>query len=328
MGAIVEKSSLEVLLAAPRGFCAGVERALDIVELTLKRWGSPIYVKHDIVHNSRVVEELRTKGVVFVEELNECPDDRPVVYSAHGVAASVKEEAIRRNLLTVDATCPLVAKVHAEAKWHNRQGRQIVMIGQQGHAETTGTMGQVAEGEMMLVQSVDDIEALEPRDESKLAYTTQTTLSVDDVANTVEALRRRFPKIVGPGKDDICYATTNRQNAVKAIACQVDVMFVVGAPHSSNPRHLVQTGQRAGCCSVLLVQGIGDWNWNVLDGAKKLGITASASCPETIVEEVIDAVGERFELTFRTIASAVENVKFNVPRILLQQDPEPEDTNP
>ena len=316
------RRQLKVLLAEPRGYCAGVERALEIVDLALQRWGPPIYVRHDIVHNLRVVAELRSKGVVFVDELHECPDDRPVIFSAHGVAASVKEEAERRNLLTVDATCPLVAKVHAEARWHNRQGRQIVMVGQKGHAETIGTMGQVAEGEVLLVQSTDDVGLLEPRDEGNLAYTTQTTLSVDEVAETVDALRRRFPKIAAPKKDDICYATTNRQNAVKALARQVDVLFVIGAPHSSNTRHLVETGRRAGCGCVLLLQGAGDLNWNVLEGARRLGITASASSPEYIVEEMLEAIRERFELSVETVSAAVEDIKFNVPRILQKKGTE------
>ncbi len=316
------RRQLKVFLAQPRGYCAGVERALEIVDLALKRWGPPIYVRHDIVHNLRVVAKLRSKGVVFVDELKECPDDRPVIFSAHGVAASVKEEAERRNLLTVDATCPLVAKVHAAARWHSRQGRQIVMVGQDGHAETIGTMGQVAEGEMLLVQSTDDVGKLAPRDEGKLAYTTQTTLSVDEVAETVDALRRRFPKIAAPKTDDICYATTNRQNAVKALARQVDVMFVIGAPHSSNTRHLVETGRRAGCDRVLLVQGADDLDWKALDGAQRLGITASASSPEYIVDEMLEAVSERFELSVETVSAAVEDVKFNVPRILQRQGTE------
>lgn len=319
VAAMTGRRQLKVLLAEPRGYCAGVERALEIVHLALKRWGPPVYVRHDIVHNLRVVAKLRSKGVVFVDELDECPDDRPVIFSAHGVAASVKEEAERRNLLTVDATCPLVAKVHAAARWHSRQGRQIVMVGQKGHAETIGTMGQVAEGEMLLVQSTEDIGKLAPRDEGKLAYTTQTTLSVDDVAETVDALRRRFPKIAEPKTDDICYATTNRQNAVKALARQVDVLFVIGAPHSSNTRHLVETGRRAGCGCVLLLQGAGDLNWNVLEGARRLGITASASSPEYIVEEMLEAIRERFELSVETVSAAVEDVKFNVPRILQRQ---------
>ena len=319
---------LKVLLAEPRGYCAGVERALGIVDLALERWGPPIYVRHDIVHNLRVVAELRSKGVVFVDELDECPDDRPVIFSAHGVAASVKEEAERRNLLTVDATCPLVAKVHAEARWHSRQGRQVVMVGQKGHAETVGTMGQVAEGEMLLVQSIEDIGSLAPRDEGKLAYTTQTTLSVDDVAETVDALRRRFPKIAAPRKDDICYATTNRQNAVKALARRVDVLFVIGAPHSSNTRHLVETGRRAGCECVLLLQGARELDWNALEGARCLGITASASSPECIVEEMLEAVRGRFDLTVETVSAAVEDVRFNVPRILRKQGTELSESGP
>ena len=307
---------ITLLLAAPRGFCAGVDRAIKIVESALEKWGAPVYVRHEIVHNRYVVDALREKGAVFVEELDECPDDRPVVFSAHGVPKSVPAEAARREMLYVDATCPLVSKVHIEAERHNSRGLQIVMIGHEGHPETVGTMGQLPEGEVLLVETVADVARLAPRDPERLAYITQTTLSVDDVAEIVDALRARFPAIVGPHKEDICYATTNRQEAVKAMAPRIDALLVVGAPNSSNSKRLVEVGQRAGCAYAQLVQRAADIDWRALEGARAVGITAGASAPEVLVDEVIDAFRARFDATLETVETAVENVHFKPPRIL------------
>ena len=252
------KPPLTLHLAAPRGFCAGVDRAIKIVEMALQKWGAPVYVRHEIVHNKYVVDGLTAKGAVFVEELDEAPDDRPVIFSAHGVPKSIPAEAARREMIYVDATCPLVSKVHIEAQRHAENGLQMIMIGHDGHPETIGTMGQLPEGEVLLVETVDDVAKVEVRDPSKLAYVTQTTLSVDDTAGIVAALLERFPQIIGPHKEDICYATTNRQAAVKAIAPKVDAILVVGAPNSSNSRRLVEVGARAGCAYSQLVQRAGD----------------------------------------------------------------------
>ena len=312
----MSKPALHIYLAAPRGFCAGVDRAIKIVEMALSKWGAPVYVRHEIVHNRFVVDGLRDKGAVFVEELDECPPDRPVIFSAHGVPKSVPEEALKREMVYVDATCPLVSKVHIEAERHHKNGLQMVMIGHKGHPETVGTMGQLPEGEVLLVETVADVASLQPRDPDQLAYVTQTTLSVDDTADIVAALQTRYPKIVGPHKEDICYATTNRQEAVKAVAPKVDALLVIGAPNSSNSKRLVEVGRSAGCAYSQLVQRADDIDWRALEGANSIGLTAGASAPEVLVNEVIDAFRERFDVTIETVETAVENVEFKVPRVL------------
>ncbi len=312
------KPPLTVYLAAPRGFCAGVDRAIKIVEMALEKWGAPVYVRHEIVHNRYVVDGLRDKGAVFVEELDECPNDRPVVFSAHGVPKAVPAEAAAREMLYVDATCPLVSKVHIEAERHNDRGLQIVMIGHAGHPETVGTMGQLPEGEVLLVETPADVATLDVRDPEKLAFVTQTTLSIDDTAEVVAALQARFPAIVGPHKEDICYATTNRQEAVKAMAPKCDAMLVVGAPNSSNSKRLVEVGARAGCSYAQLVQRATDIDWRALEGISSLGITAGASAPEVLVNEVIDAFRDRYDVTVEQVETAQENVEFKVPRVLRQ----------
>lgn len=306
----------KIFLAAPRGFCAGVDRAIKIVEMALEKWGAPVYVRHEIVHNKFVVDNLRDKGAVFVEELDECPNDRPVIFSAHGVPKSVPAEAENRNMIFVDATCPLVSKVHIEAERHSSNGLQMVMIGHKGHPETIGTMGQLPAGEVLLVETVDDVDQLVVRDPDCLAYVTQTTLSIDDTADIVAALHRRFPKIVGPHKEDICYATTNRQMAVKAIAGKVDALLVVGAPNSSNSKRLVEVGAKAGCKYAQLVQRADDIDWNALGDMQNIGITAGASAPEVLVNEVIDAFRAKGEINVEIVETAQENVNFKVPRVL------------
>ncbi len=310
------KPPLTLYLAAPRGFCAGVDRAIKIVEMALQKWGAPVYVRHEIVHNRFVVDGLRDKGAVFVEELDECPPDRPVIFSAHGVPKSVPAEAARRNMVYVDATCPLVSKVHIEAARHHENGLQMVMIGHAGHPETIGTMGQLPEGEVLLVETAEDVASLTPRDPARLAFITQTTLSVDDTAGIVAALQARFPAIVGPHKEDICYATTNRQEAVKAMAPKADAMLVIGAPNSSNSKRLVEVGSTSGCRYSQLVQRATDIDWRALQGISSIGITAGASAPEVLVDEVIDAFRARFDVTVEQVETAQENVEFKVPRVL------------
>ncbi|MDP4990869.1 MAG: 4-hydroxy-3-methylbut-2-enyl diphosphate reductase [Marivita lacus] len=310
------KPPLTLYLAAPRGFCAGVDRAIKIVEMALQKWGAPVYVRHEIVHNKYVVDSLRDKGAVFVEELDECPDDRPVIFSAHGVPKAVPAEAAKREMIYVDATCPLVSKVHIEAARHHENGLQMIMIGHEGHPETIGTMGQLPEGEVLLVETVADVAKVDVRDPERLAFVTQTTLSVDDTIDIVAALHARFPKIVGPHKEDICYATTNRQEAVKAMAPKCDAMLVVGAPNSSNSRRLVEVGSKAGCAYSQLVQRAPDIDWRALDGIASIGITAGASAPEELINEVIDAFRDRYEVTVEMVETAVENVEFKVPRVL------------
>ncbi len=312
----MSKPPLTLYLAAPRGFCAGVDRAIKIVEMALQKWGPPVYVRHEIVHNRFVVDGLRAKGAVFVEELDECPPDRPVIFSAHGVPKAVPAEAERRRMVYVDATCPLVSKVHIEAERHAANGLQMVMIGHAGHPETLGTMGQLPPGEVLLVETVADVADLQVRDPGKLAFITQTTLSVDDTADIVAALKARFPAIVGPHKEDICYATTNRQQAVKAMAPKVDAMLVIGAPNSSNSRRLVEVGAAAGCRYAQLVQRAVDIDWRALDGIRSAGITAGASAPEGLVDEVIDAFRARFDVTLKSVETALEDVEFKVPRVL------------
>lgn len=312
----MQKQALTIYLAAPRGFCAGVDRAIKIVEMAIAKWGAPVYVRHEIVHNKFVVDGLREKGAVFVEELDECPDDRPVIFSAHGVPKTVPSEAARREMVYVDATCPLVSKVHIEAARHHDDGLQMIMIGHKGHPETVGTMGQLPEGEVLLVETVEDVATVEVRDPVRLAYVTQTTLSVDDTADIVAALKDRFPAIVGPHKEDICYATTNRQEAVKAIAPDCDALLVVGAPNSSNSKRLVEVASKNGCSYAQLVQRATDIDWRALEGIKTLGITAGASAPEVLINEVIDAFGDRFDVTVEKVVTAEENVEFKVPRVL------------
>jgi 4-hydroxy-3-methylbut-2-enyl diphosphate reductase len=310
------KPPLILYLAAPRGFCAGVDRAIKIVEMALEKWGAPVYVRHEIVHNKFVVDGLRAKGAVFVEELDECPDDRPVIFSAHGVPKAVPAAAARREMVYVDATCPLVSKVHIEAQRHAENGLQMIMIGHAGHPETVGTMGQLPEGDVLLVETVADVGEVQVRDPARLAYVTQTTLSVDDTADIVAALHARFPGIIGPHKEDICYATTNRQEAVKAMAPKADAMLVVGAPNSSNSQRLVEVGRKAGCGYAQLVQRAADIDWRALEGITSIGITAGASAPEVLIAEVIDAFRDRFDVTEELVETAVENVEFKVPRVL------------
>ncbi len=312
------KPPLTLYLAAPRGFCAGVDRAIKIVEMALQKWGAPVYVRHEIVHNKFVVDGLRAKGAVFVEELDECPDDRPVIFSAHGVPKSVPATAARREMIYVDATCPLVSKVHVEAQRHSDNGLQMIMIGHKGHPETIGTMGQLPEGEVLLVETVEDVATVQVRDPDQLAFVTQTTLSVDDTKDIIAALEERFPKIVGPHKEDICYATTNRQEAVKAVAPKADALLVVGAPNSSNSRRLVEVASRAGCNYAQLVQRASDIDWRALEGISSIAITAGASAPEVLVNEVIDAFGDHYDVTVDLVETAVENVEFKVPRVLRQ----------
>jgi 4-hydroxy-3-methylbut-2-enyl diphosphate reductase len=307
---------LTLYLAAPRGFCAGVDRAIKIVELALQKWGAPVFVRHEIVHNRFVVDDLRAKGAVFVEELDECPPDRPVVFSAHGVPKSVPAEASRREMIAVDATCPLVTKVHMETARHAEAGLQMIMIGHAGHPETIGTMGQLPDGDVLLVETVADVGSVQVRDPARLAFVTQTTLSVDDTADIVAALQARFPAIVGPHKEDICYATTNRQEAVKAMAPRCDAMLVVGAPNSSNSMRLVEVGRRAGCPYAQLVQRAVDIDWRALQGIRSIGITAGASAPEVLIDEVVDAFRARYAVTVERVTTAEENVEFKVPRIL------------
>ena len=310
------KPELTICLAAPRGFCAGVDRAIKVVEMALEKWGAPVFVRHEIVHNKYVVDGLREKGAVFVERLADCPDDRPVVFSAHGVAKSVPEAAQRRNMLYVDATCPLVSKVHMEAERHHRDGLQMIMIGHAGHPETIGTMGQLPEGAVLLVETVADVAKVQPDNPARLAYITQTTLSVDDAAEIITALKARFPAIVGPRKEDICYATTNRQAAVREIAPRIDALLVIGAPNSSNSRRLVEVGQNAGCAYAQLVERAANIDWRALEGVRAIGITAGASAPEVLIEEVLDAFRARYTLRVEIVETATENISFKVPRIL------------
>ncbi len=312
------KPKLTLYLAAPRGFCAGVDRAIKIVELALDKCGAPVFVRHEIVHNKFVVDGLRAKGAVFVEELDECPNDRPVIFSAHGVPKSVPASAAQREMIYVDATCPLVSKVHVEAQRHAEAGLQMIMIGHKGHPETIGTMGQLPDGEVLLVETVDDVASVQVRNPEKLAFVTQTTLSVDDTKDIIAALEARFPAIVGPHKEDICYATTNRQEAVKAVAPKSDALLVVGAPNSSNSRRLVEVAARAGCNYAQLVQRAHDIDWRALEGISTIAITAGASAPEVLVNEVIDAFNNHYDVTVELVETAVENVEFKVPRVLRQ----------
>ena len=311
------KPSLTIYLAAPRGFCAGVDRAIQIVETALEKFGAPVYVRHEIVHNKYVVDGLRAKGAVFVEELDEIPDDgKPVIFSAHGVPKSVPEQARAREMFFIDATCPLVTKVHNEAERFFRTGQQIILVGHAGHPEVIGTMGQLPPGQVLLVETVDDVARVQVRDENALAYCTQTTLSVDDTAAVIAALKARFPNIQGSRKEDICYATTNRQAAVKAIAPRSEKLFVIGSPSSSNSNRLVEVAAQHGCPDARLIEraDVIDWGW--LEGVKTLGLTAGASAPEVLVDEVIAQARLYFDVTIEEIAITREDVFFKMPAVL------------
>jgi 4-hydroxy-3-methylbut-2-enyl diphosphate reductase len=310
------KAPLTILLANPRGFCAGVDRAIQIVEAALARFGAPVYVRHEIVHNRHVVDGLAAKGAVFVDELDQVPDGAHVIFSAHGVAKAVTTEAGRRGLAALDATCPLVSKVHSEAVRHHAQGRELLLIGHAGHPEVEGTMGQAPVGAITLVQNARDAETVTVRDPQNLAYATQTTLSVDDTAEIVEVLQRRFPAIRGPNRGDICYATTNRQQAVKAIAPRCDVLLVVGAPNSSNSLRLVEVAALNGCPRSMLVQRATEIDWAVIEGARTVGITAGASAPDVLVREVIAAIQSRFDVTVEDVGTVREDVAFSLPKAL------------
>ncbi len=318
----MSKPALKILLAAPRGFCAGVVRAIDIVERALEVYGAPVYVRHEIVHNKFVVDGLKAKGAIFVKELDEIPaGDHPVVFSAHGVPKAIPAEAQRRKMFQLDATCPLETKVHLEAQRHYEEGCEIVLIGHAGHPEVIGTMGQLPQGAVTLIETPEDAEALSVRDPSKLAYITQTTLSVDDTAGVIDVLRRRFPEIRGPVKEDICYATTNRQEAVKSIAGQLDMLLVVGAPNSSNSKRLVEVGLKNGCPRALLVQRASELKWDELQGLTTLGLTAGASAPEVLVNEIVDAFREHYDVTVEKVTLREENVSFKLPRELRENQP-------
>ncbi len=313
------KRSLEIRLAAPRGFCAGVDRAIQIVEEALTKWGAPVYVRHEIVHNQHVVQRLEGLGAVFVEELDECPTDRPVVFSAHGVPKAVPAEADRRNMIYVDATCPLVSKVHVEAERHYRAGREIVLIGHAGHPEVIGTMGQLPDGAISLIETDEDAYAFQPQDPANLAFVTQTTLSVDDTADIVAILQQRFPGISTPHKEDICYATTNRQEAVKAMATGCDLFLTIGAETSSNSKRLVEVAKRAGAKDSKLVASASEVNWDWFDGVETLGLTAGASAPEDLVQGLIAACRARFDITVTPFTTATETVTFKLPRVLAEE---------
>jgi len=311
------RTPLTIFLAAPRGFCAGVDRAIQIVERALERFGAPVYVRHEIVHNKYVVDDLRAKGAIFVEELDEIPEtEAPVIFSAHGVPKSVPAAATERELFFLDATCPLVSKVHVEAERHHADGLEIILIGHAGHPEVIGTMGQLPDGSVRLVETADDARSFEAVDADRLAYMTQTTLSVDDTQEIIDILKSRFPDIVGPHKDDICYATTNRQAAVKAIAARCERMIVVGAPNSSNSKRLVEVALRQGCEDAMLLQRAEEIDWSRFSDLKTIGITAGASAPEILVDEMIQAFSERYDVTVEEVPTATENVHFKLPRAL------------
>lgn len=313
----MEKPPLTIMLTSPRGFCAGVDRAIRIVELALKKYGPPVYVRHEIVHNRFVVEGLEKQGAVFVEELEEVPQGVPVVFSAHGVPKSVFAEAEGRDMFYLDATCPLVTKVHVDSHRHAKAGRQVILIGHAGHPEVIGTTGQIADDAMLLVESKEQAETLRVDDPDNLAFVTQTTLSVDDTAEIIRVLERRFPAIEGPRKEDICYATTNRQAAVKAIAKSCDALIVIGAPNSSNSNRLAEVARVAGCEKSMLLQDSGELDLSWLDGVRRLGLTAGASAPEILVQEMIAACGEKFDVTVEKIDLLDEDVEFSLPRALI-----------
>ncbi|WP_084420070.1 4-hydroxy-3-methylbut-2-enyl diphosphate reductase [Henriciella litoralis] len=312
----MDRRKLQIRLAAPRGFCAGVDRAIQIVEEALGKWGAPVYVRHEIVHNQHVVSRLEKLGAVFVEELDECPPDRPVVFSAHGVPKAVPAEAERRNMIYVDATCPLVSKVHVEAERHHQADREIVLIGHAGHPEVVGTMGQLPDGAITLIETDDDARAYQPKDAANVAFVTQTTLSVDDTADIVTILQQRFPDISTPHKEDICYATTNRQEAVKAMAEGCDLFLTIGAETSSNSKRLVEVAKRAGAKDSRLVASASDVNWSWFEGVETLGLTAGASAPEDLVQGLIAACRARFDIEVEPFTTARETVTFKLPRVL------------
>jgi 4-hydroxy-3-methylbut-2-en-1-yl diphosphate reductase len=316
-GRELHRPPLTIYLAAPRGFCAGVDRAIQIVELALAKYGAPVYVRHAIVHNRYVVESLKAKGAIFVEELDEIPEtDAPIVFSAHGVPKAVPEAASRRHMFVLDATCPLVSKVHVEAERQFGEGREILLIGHEGHPEVIGTTGQLPQGVVHLIQTVADARAFIPRDEASLAVLTQTTLSVDDTREIVAVLKERFPLMVTPRKDDICYATTNRQEAVKRIAAACDRMIVVGSPNSSNSLRLVEVAERAGCPHAMLIERAAEIEWEMFSGIARLGVTAGASAPQVLVDEIIDAFKARFAASVETVTTAHEDIAFKLPREL------------
>jgi 4-hydroxy-3-methylbut-2-en-1-yl diphosphate reductase len=321
---MTNKPQLTLLLAAPRGFCAGVDRAIQIVERAIEKWGAPVYVRHEIVHNVHVVDRLKKLGAVFVEELDECPPDRPVVFSAHGVPKSVPAEAARREMIFVDATCPLVSKVHVEAQRHYDNEREIVLIGHAGHPEVIGTMGQLDEGAVTLIEDVADVARFRPKDPAKLAFVTQTTLSVDDTAEIVAALQARFPMISPPHKEDICYATTNRQDAVKALGAKAELLLVIGSKTSSNSLRLVDVGLRAGAKSAYLIDDAAGIDWAWFDSIESLGLTAGASAPEDLVQGVIDACAARYELSVQEVLVTREDVIFKLPRVVANNAAESE----
>jgi 4-hydroxy-3-methylbut-2-enyl diphosphate reductase len=314
---VAGRPPLNLLIAAPRGFCAGVDRAIEIVEKALERYGSPVYVRHEIVHNKYVVEGLKAKGAIFVEELDEVPDDAPVVFSAHGVPKAVPAEAKRRKLLYVDATCPLVSKVHRQAERQIEKGRHIIFIGHEGHPEVIGTMGQVDAGQMTLVETIEDVDKLPFDSDEELAYLTQTTLSVDDTREVIQALEWRYPNISGPRAEDICYATSNRQAAVKELAQDCDLVLVIGSPNSSNALRLVEVAERLGTPSKL-IQRASEIDFAWLDGVETLGLTAGASAPEILVREVVEALGQYRPIREKTITAAEEKMVFKLPRLLTE----------
>ncbi len=316
MTAHISKPPLKVLLASPRGFCAGVDRAIQIVERAIEKYGAPVYVRHEIVHNRYVVDRLKAMGAIFIEEVSEAPVDRPIVFSAHGVPKSVPAEARHRKMLYLDATCPLVSKVHVEAQRHFNAGREIVLIGHEGHPEVVGTMGQLPPGAVQLIETAEDAEAFNPVDPGNVAFVTQTTLSVDDTADIVAILQRRFPGIATPHKEDICYATTNRQDAVKAISAECDVLLVIGSSNSSNSVRLVEVGIKAGARTAYLIDKAEDLQDSWLAGARSVGVTAGASAPELLVQGLIDRLSERFELQIDEVAPTRETVTFKLPRVL------------
>jgi 4-hydroxy-3-methylbut-2-enyl diphosphate reductase len=307
---------ISLVLASPRGFCAGVDRAIQIVERAVEKFGAPVYVRHEIVHNRHVVDRLKALGAVFIEELSEAPDDRPVVFSAHGVPKSVPAEAKSRQMIYLDATCPLVSKVHVEAQKHFDAGREIVLIGHAGHPEVIGTMGQLPEGAVTLIEDIKDAAAWVPKDAANVAFLTQTTLSVDDTADMVALLRERFPGIAAPHKEDICYATTNRQDAVKHLAEQAELVLVVGSKNSSNSVRLMEVGLKAGATAAHLIDDANGVDWAWFEGVQRVGLTAGASAPEDLVQGVIDAISARFDTTVEELVEARETITFKLPRLL------------
>jgi 4-hydroxy-3-methylbut-2-enyl diphosphate reductase len=316
---VLVRPPLKVLLASPRGFCAGVERAIQIVERSIEKYGAPIYVRHEIVHNSYVVERLRSLGAVFIDDVQDCPADRPLVFSAHGVPKSVPLEADRRGVFYLDATCPLVSKVHIEIQRHYEEGLHVILIGHAGHPEVLGAMGQLPPGAVTLIQTVEDVAAYRPADAERLAFVTQTTLSLDDAAEIVAALKARFPAIAGPVKEDICYATTNRQEAIKRMAAGCDLVLVVGSPTSSNSLRLVEVARRAGARDAKLIDDASQIDWGWLSGVGAIGVTAGASAPEVLVEGVIQALSARFDIDVEEVSPTRENVSFKLPRVLREE---------